>query len=149
MTKIQFPKSNKSTDSWMASNTSLVVAHRLALLVATSANYRPAHLNILTDSECSIALTRKTGGVLRPFSANRVGEIEDLGKEIQCNVGVMEPLAAVPGEQNPADLGTRGRVTLEDMQGNWWQKGPAWLQQPRSTWPLNTDLSQEAPLKEL
>ena len=127
----------------------LVVAHRLALLVAAAANYKPANLNILTDSECSIALSRKTGGLLRPFSANRVGEIEDLRKEIQHEVGVLEPLAAVPGDQNPADLGTRGKVTLKDMQCDWWQKGPAWLSQPRTTWPLNTDLTQQAPFKEL
>ena len=127
----------------------LVVAYRLALLVVTSANFRADSLSILTDSECSIALTRKTGGVLRPFSANRVGEIEDLAKELRVRVGVLEPLAAVPGGENPADLGTRGRVSLADLEGERWQTGPSWLRGPRSSWPTTTALSESAPVAEL
>ena len=61
---------------------SLDLAHRLALLVAADSKTKPWKLSILTDFECSIALTRKTGGVLKPYSANRVGEIEKLSNRI-------------------------------------------------------------------
>ena len=60
----------------------LVLAHRLALLVAAASKSKPWMLSILTDSQCSIALTRKMGGLLRPYSANRVGEIEELSNGI-------------------------------------------------------------------
>ena len=48
----------------------------------------------------------------------------------------LAPVSHVPGDQNPADLGTRGQVSLGDLgPGSTWQKGPDFLQQDYSVGP--------------
>ena len=43
----------------------------------------------------------------------------------------------VPGTLNPADLATRTKVRLSDIEeGSQWQEGPSFLKTPRETWPL-------------
>ena len=82
-----------------------------------------------------MAITRKTGAILRPYSANRAGEIDELTKELRNHVDLLHPLATVPGDQNPADMGTRGKVAVKDMFSEVWQEGPPWLKEQRSGWP--------------
>ena len=127
----------------------LLLAHRLCYLVVTAANFRPASLSILGDSQCAIAITRKTGSMLKPYSANRAGEIDDLTKELSSHVDLLHPLATVPGDQNPADMGTRGKVAVIDMTSEVWQEGPPWLKEQRSDWPLRTNQTDIVPREEL
>ena len=94
--------------------------------------------------QCAIAITKKTVALLKPYSANRTGEIDDLAREARKH-----PLAAIPGEDNPADLRTRGRIAIKDMSSEFWRKGPRWLQGGRGLWPLPTGLAQEVPREEL
>ena len=127
----------------------LVVGHRLTLLAAAGATFRITRATILTDSECTIAITRKTGGLLKPYSANRAGEIHDLSSDIKKLVGTLDPIRAIPGSQNPADQGTRGKTSIQELREGFWQRGPPWLVQDRGTWPLTTHVSEEVPLQEL
>ena len=99
-------------------------------------NFRPASLSVLTDSQCGVAMTEKTGSMIKPYTANRVGEIEELSRDKQKLMALLHPIAAIPGKQNPADLGTRGRVTLEELEGSFLQQGPHFLAEPRAYWPI-------------
>ena len=67
------------------------------------------------------------------FSAPRV-------TEIQTNTKI-ESWFWVDTKQNPSDVGTRGKVTIKDLEvGSMWREGPDWLRGPFSTWPLRSDL---------
>ena len=62
--------------------------------------------------------------------------------EIQTNTDI-ESWFWVDTKDNPSDLGTRGKVTVKDMNvGTMWREGPAWLKSPRSTWPLRSDFKK-------
>ena len=44
---------------------------------------------------------------------------------------------------NPADLGTRGKCTVDDMgPGTLYREGPTWLKYPSSDWPLRSDFKK-------
>ena len=46
--------------------------------------------------------------------------------------------------QNPSDLGTRGNVTVQDMnEKSVWRNGPSWLIQPFSTWQIKSSFKKE------
>ena len=90
----------------------MLLALRLSSLAVSMVNFKPASLSILTDFQLAVAMTEKTGSMLKPYAANRVGEIEELSRDIQKQVTVLHPIAAITGSDNPADLGTRGRITL-------------------------------------
>ena len=105
----------QGTTTPQAELSGLVLALRLSTLAVTMVNFRLASLSVLTDSQCTVAMTEKTGSMLKPYAANRVGEIEELSRDIRKHVTILHPIAAITGEDNPADLGTRGRVTLEEL----------------------------------
>ena len=59
--------------------------------------------------------------------------------EIQSNT-VIEEWYWIETQDNPADLGTRGKCSVKDLGPNtMWRNGPAWLCQPVETWPLRSD----------
>ena len=41
----------------------------------------------------------------------------------------------VPGEQNPADIASRGATLKELIDNKLWHKGPEWMSQARTDWP--------------
>ena len=97
---------------------------------------------MLSDSKCSISAVDTTTRVLKPFFHNRVAEIVDNITEMRkyCHV---EDIHYVSGEENPADLGTRGSVKAEDLgPGSFWQKGPSFLCSRRDLWPVTRDFTR-------
>merc|ERR1711888_186373 len=61
--------------------------------------------------------------------------------EIQTNTD-LDKWFWVDTKENPADLGTRGQVSLQDlMPGSIWREGPIWLKKERCKWPLRSDFS--------
>ena len=59
--------------------------------------------------------------------------------EIQTNTNI-ESWFWIETQENPSDLGTRGKVSVKDLSdGSMWREGPAWMKSPRSTWPLRSD----------
>ena len=59
--------------------------------------------------------------------------------EIQTNTDI-ESWFWIDTKDNPSDLGTRGKVSVEDLsEGSMWREGPPWLKYPESTWPLRSD----------
>ena len=96
------------------------------------------------DSMSSLLAVKRPGANYRPYFQNRVSEIQRNLAAIQEKVTTLEPLQKIPGNMNPADLATRGKASLEDIdRDSEWQTGPDFLSQPRSTWPMS--LPEEVP----
>ena len=73
------------------------------------------------------------------FVANRVAEILESTSVDQWR--------HVPGEQNPADYGTRG-LTVSSLKESTWLTGPAWLLDEENKWPQTMPLADEATSEE-
>ena len=82
-----------------------------------------------SDSQVTLAWIRKPSSNWKVVVANRVQDIHQRVAPSQWRF--------CPGSQNPADLVTRG-IPASKLGGSklWW-KGPHWLQQPRSHWPVS------------
>ena len=66
------------------------------------------------------------------YTAPRVAEIQ--------NSTDIESWFWIDTKDNPSDLGTRGKVSVEDLaEGSMWREGPSWLKFPEQTWPLRSD----------
>jgi len=65
----------------------------------------------------------------KPFVANRVSEIQHLTEPRHWN--------HVPGDQNPADIISRGMMPSQLQESCLWWHGPEWLSQPSNTWKLH------------
>jgi hypothetical protein len=129
---------------------SLALLSRLSSLVVKAAGFQPVELVRAVDSECVVAAYNKREGVLKPFFAHRVAEAQESAAEVEMAGVKVPPVAAIPGEINPADIGTRGKATALDVgPSSYYQRGPEFLQGPRSSWPLKSRVCEDAPPEEL
>ena len=78
-------------------------------------------------------------GEWKQFVRHRVNEILRMTRK--------EDWAHCPGEQNPADVGSRGARASELKEGKLWWNGPAWLAGPKDGWPT-TELDETPESKE-
>lgn len=86
-----------------------------------------------SDSTVTIFWLRRNVAHRRPFVANRVECTNKLTGNAEW--------AHVKGNENPADLASRGTTTKVMMESSLWQNGPNWLSQPEAKgWPKPTDL---------
>ena len=129
---------------------SLVMLMRLILVAVSSLPSRIEKVIMALDSQCSIAATEKSGGLLGPYFANRVNEYHQLKSQVEALVGEVEPLQYIPGELNvSADMCTRGKADVKDMfSGGVWQEGPAFLKEERQMWPLSRHFKENSLPKE-
>ena len=100
---------------------------------------KPIGAVMLLDSRCIISALEMTSTKMLPFFQNRLAEIhENLTTVSQwCPV---EPVYWVESSLNPADLCTRGTVSIKDIgPGSFHQKGPNFLSSPRESWPVTRD----------
>ena len=74
-----------------------------------------------SNSQVTVAWIRRPSSKWKAYVANRVQDIHPRR----------------PGSQNPADLVTRGIPASELRNNKLWWKGPHWLQQPPSHWPVS------------
>ncbi|XP_077553403.1 uncharacterized protein LOC144168258 [Haemaphysalis longicornis] len=86
-----------------------------------------SRLNLWTDSMIAFHWIRGSASRWKPFVANRVMEIQEKTAPSDWR--------HCPGNENPADMLTRGVAPekLKDCE-SWWT-GPTWLAQPASSWP--------------
>ena len=130
----------------------LVVLHRLVLAVLEALPYRCISVSTFTDSLCSLGAVHKPSSSLKPFFGNRVLEILRIREQLITLTDELAPISHVPGESNPADLGTRGLVSVGDLgPGSYWQTGPAYLQEDYEKWPRTLtvgDTSESLPPEE-
>ena len=77
----------------------------------------------------------------RQFVQNRVLQIRELTENL--------PWHHVPGEENPADLPTRGILPSDLKNNTFWTSGPNWLIEEESKWPKDIMSSISEPHEEL
>ena len=114
----------------------LVILHRLIAVVVETFPFRFRSISTFSDSLCSIGAMAKPSSGLRPYFANRVLEVLRLRELLQADTSDLAPISHVPGSDNPADIGTRGSVGVEELgQGSRWQTGPDFMKQDYEMWP--------------
>ena len=79
-----------------------------------------------------------------------MAEIQHTQAELSKLAGEVEKFTHVAGKLNPADLGTRPGVRVDELgPGKLWQEGPAYLRQPREGWPITDKVGGAVPKEEL
>lgn len=112
----------------------LQCAINLTNFILTEIKINFQKINIYSDSTSALAWVKKGGDLQRGvFVENRVNFIRSALLDWQDN-GQLFDLYHVPGEINPADLGTKGR-TFEQLEPCGWFNGPKFLQKSPETWP--------------
>ena len=120
----------------------LVIVHRLLRTVVEAFPFRPQSVSAYTDSLCSMGAVYKSSPSMRPFFGNRVAEILRIREQLAEVTDHLDPISHITGDENPADVGTRGAVGIGDLgPGSRWQTGPRFLSEDFSEWP-RTEISQ-------
>ena len=119
---------------------SLTILTRLMVVAAEAFPARFVSISSYTDSMCSIGALSKMSTALKPYFGNRVSEIQHLRAQLAELTDDLAPVHHIPGSSNPADLGTRSGVLVEDLsEDSLWQRGPLFLSQPYDSWPITSD----------
>ncbi|XP_050543053.1 uncharacterized protein LOC126906529 [Daktulosphaira vitifoliae] len=84
-----------------------------------------------SDSRVTLAWIASSSSQWKTFVANRVGEIQSLSDRTEW--------AHVRGEENPADIISRGSEARQLVQNERWWSGPEWLSKGEDEWPINSD----------
>jgi len=103
----------------------------------------PIAAEMILDSRCVISALEMNSGKMLPFFQNRLAEIHENLDLIakMCPIG---PVNWIESKLNPADLCTRGTVSLGDIgPGSFHQKGPKFLSCSRENWPVVRDFVLE------
>lgn len=85
-----------------------------------------------TDSMVVLAWLRRHANIWPTFVANRVSEIQST-MNLTC-------WRHVPGEDNPADVASRGIMPAQIREHALWWAGPTWLRSESSCWPQQTPI---------
>jgi hypothetical protein len=112
----------------------------------------PVRISLMGDSECTIAAVECEDGVLQTWFGNRVSEIiEHMRGWEKSNPGiVVDKLHHWPGPRNIADIATKGRASIQDVDENSeWQLGPLEARFPRTSWPASRDFRRKVPEEEV
>ena len=85
------------------------------------------------DSKTAICWIQNRGE-WKQFVRHRVNEILRLSNK--------EEWGHCPGEENPADIGSRGAFSSKLKDDELWWKGPPWLCKEENCWPANQDVTR-------
>ena len=128
----------------------LLLLSRMMLIVLRALSVlqeKPTSAVLLSDSQCAISSLSSVSRNLLPFFQNRVSEILENIQLLRkfCEVEVLY----VPGDQNVADILTRGNVKLADLTSSCqYMRGPVFLSSPRSEWPVSSTVDFVSPPEE-
>ena len=115
---------------------SLVMLHRIILVVVEAFPTRFESISMFTDSMCSVGALAKSLTLLKSYFGNRVSEILQLRKQISEMTDDLALVHHIPGEMNHANMGTHGLAKAEDLgRHSVWQNGPIFLLDKYKTWP--------------
>ncbi|XP_012543645.1 uncharacterized protein LOC105841073 [Monomorium pharaonis] len=119
----------------VASKTKLVF-HLLSTL-----DFEGIPIYLWTDSSITYLWISNHPSRWKDFVHNRVCLIQDTLPQARWKF--------VPGNENPADLATRGLTPIQLSELTLWWKGPHWLSRPSSEWPtLTQSPTPHTPLEE-
>ncbi|XP_064632842.1 uncharacterized protein LOC135491110 [Lineus longissimus] len=108
----------------------------LRLAVKTQKLLGVTTLHFWTDSMDVVHWIHGQSRRYKPFVSHRVAEIPEKSSPQQWR--------HVPGEQNPADLGTRGSSLENLIEESFWTEGPAFLQLEENRWPAERRLDPDS-----
>lgn len=83
-----------------------------------------------TDSQVALHWITKPATSFKRYVATRIEKIQDITREVNLQ------WRWVKGEDNPADLISRGSSVLELQRESKWWKGPEWLHGIDKEWPI-------------
>ncbi len=112
-----------------------LVAVRLYQKIKDSLRLEMEGVRFFMDSSAVLGMINKDSGTFLEFVGTRVSEIRTKSK-------VDTEWFWIPGELNPADMGTRPTMTPGSMgEDTPYQKGLPWMYQPVETWPVRKDFT--------
>ena len=128
----------------------LLVMARLVNVIVEAMNEKPARIICLGDSECTISSFECQTATLAPYFSNRVAEVLDSFTRLRDQGIEVDPLYWLPGDQNPADQGTRANVMAADIgPESVHQRGPDWMKEPFEVWPTSREFLVKVPDEEM
>ncbi len=111
------------------------MAVRLYQKIKDSLRLEIEGVRFFTDSPAVLGMINKDSGTFLEFVGTRVSEIRTKSK-------VDTEWFWIPGELNPADMGTRPTMTPGNMgESSHYQIGLPWMYQPIETWPVRKDFT--------
>jgi hypothetical protein len=112
-----------------------LVAVQLYQKIKDSLRLEIEGVRFFTDSSAVLGMINKDSGTFLEFVGTRVSEIRTKSR-------VDTEWFWIPGELNPADMGTRPTMTPGNMgEGSPYQMGLPWMYQPVETWPVRKDFT--------
>ena len=128
----------------------LLLLSRLVTSMLPGLVDKPSVISLFGDSQCTIASVECQQHLLNVWFANRIAEIVE-HQEAWRMMGIqVDPLHHWPGPRNIADLATKGRAKMEDVdQASEWQLGPREVSFARDLWPASRDFRRQVPEEEL
>ena len=103
-----------------------VIGLRLSMSIQSFLPFSVQNCFFWSDSSTALQWISSSDKRLPVFVANRVAEIIDGSNVEQWNF--------VPGQINPADIGTRG-IKMSELENTDWLRGPSFLKLDKSKWP--------------
>ena len=104
-----------------------VITARLSVSLISALNFSDPEIIYWSDSTTVLSWINREAQ-WNTFVWNRVQEIRQLSSS--------ETWRYVSGNQNPADLPSRGCSPMQLVESSWWE-GPEWLKKLRDQWPHN------------
>ncbi len=112
-----------------------LVAVRLYQKIKDSLRLEIEGVRFFTDSSAVLGMLNKDSGTFLEFVGTRVSEI-------RTKLKVDTEWFWIPGELNPADMGTRPTMIPGNMGENSpYQMGLPWMYQPVESWPVRKDFT--------
>ena len=126
--------------------TGAVLVHRLITAVLPGCPTKPKRIRTFADSECIISCLSNDQRKLGMWFGNRAAEIAEHRADWRKQGIEVDLIYHWPGDQNPADLGTKGKASVEDFRpGGMWLSGPEAASYDEETWPVSRDFVKKVP----
>lgn len=120
---------------------SVLCAINLVKFLRSEIQFVWKEINLFSDSMIAISWIKNGGDHKQGiFVENRVREIRNSLRTWK-EEGLTVNLYHVPGEINPADLGTKGKTIDQLVTSNWYH-GPKFLLKPKENWPKSIALQE-------
>ncbi|XP_076298333.1 uncharacterized protein LOC143217679 [Lasioglossum baleicum] len=116
----------------------LLVRHLLQIQRALKLDDDPVHL--WTDSTTALHWIKGHPSRWKDFVRNQVFQIQELMPNVRWH--------HVPGEENPADLASRGLSPKQLAENPLWWQGPPWLSRHSTSWPSSVPPLADVDLEE-